>query len=476
MPSHVRWVFPLYLSMDEHRDDFRGLSPAVLRTGASGRRTLAQRLFTALDAAAHRQDYAELWRLYDEGINPYTRRYNIWALISTKEFLLEARHQLEHLEISVTDLFWLLRDFFSLACAVMGPAYPRAKIYHAHTTGYAALAGAVAARQHGTRFLLTEHNLYTRDTINVLLKANPNRVVRAEDWYAAPGISAQQRAWMAWYIEMGRLAYHAADMITYLYPQVIEEAAGLGTMLQKAFVIPNGTPVDAFESTYHRFQQLSTQRDEQNQPWRLAFAARIVPIKGLLVLLDALAIIRNRGVQFTLDVMGHDDETPDYADRCRQRCTELKLDDLVTFRGNQDLREVLADYDLLVLPSYNEAMPLVVLEAMAVGLPVIGTRVGGMAQIVESPLNRLGGDDRCGVLVRPGDPEALAGALHMVLTDNRIYQHLRSNARSRVLGHFRLEQAMFAYNNIYYALMAKTDEAGYPQADGRDVALRGGGS
>jgi glycosyltransferase involved in cell wall biosynthesis len=79
----------------------------------------------------------------------------------------------------------------------------------------------------------------------------------------------------------------------------------------------------------------------------------------------------------------------------------------------------------------------------------------------------VSGDDRCGVLARPGAPEALAGAPHMVLTDNRIYQHLRSNARSRVLGHFRLEQAMFAYNNIYYALMAKAGQAGYPQAMAR---------
>ena len=452
MPPHVRWVFPVYLSMDEHIDDFRALAPSALRTGAAGRRSLARQLFSALRAAADRQDYTDLWRLYDDGINPCTRRYTLWALIKTKEFLSEARHQLAHLDISLTNLFWLLREFFSLACAIMGPEYPRAEIYHAHTTGYAALASAVAARQHGTHFLLTEHNLYTRDTINTMLNVSMNHIVRAEDWRTAHGISIQQRAWMAWYIEIGRLAYHAADKITYLYPQAIEEAVGLGAKPRKAFVVPNGMPMEAFDLAHRQFHQLSAQRDEQEQPWRLAYAARLVPIKGLLVLLEALALLRDgSNVDFTLDVMGHEDEKPDYAEQCRQRCTELGLDDLVAFAGNQNLREVLANYDLLVLPSYNEGLPIVVLEAMAVGLPVVGTRVGGMAQVIESPLTGRA-HDRCGVLVEPGDPRALAHALRQVLSDSRMYQHLQSNARNRVLSRFRLEQAMSAYRNTYHQM------------------------
>lgn len=468
MPANVRWVFPIYLSMNEHIDDFRALSPSALRTDAKGRRSLARQLFGALRAAADRQDYTELWRLYDGGMNPCTRHYTLWALIKSKEFLIEARQQLGSLDISLTDLFWLLREFFSLACAIMDPVYPRAEIYHAHTTGYAALASAVAARQHDTRFLLTEHNLYTRDTINTMLGVSMSHVVRAADWRTTRGISAQQRAWMAWWIEIGRFSYHAADMITYLYPDAIEEALGLGALVHKSFVIPNGMPVEAFDRSHRRFLQLSAQRDKQQQPWRLAYAARLVPIKGLLILLEALALLRtSSNIQFTLDVMGHDDETPEYAQKCRQRCTELGLDEVVRFAGNQNLREILAHYDLLVLPSYNEGLPIVVLEAMAVGLPVIGTRVGGMAQVVESPITGCP-DDRCGVLVEPGDSQALARALYAVLSDPRTYQHLRSNARNRVLACFRLEQAMSAYRTTYYQITARTAEAAIlPVSDSR---------
>jgi polysaccharide biosynthesis protein PelF len=156
---------------------------------------------------------------------------------------------------------------------------------------------------------------------------------------------------------------------------------------------------------------------------------------------------RSGDVAFRLDVMGHDHETPDYAAECKRRCTELGLDDVVKFVGNQNLREVLADYDLLVLPSYNEGQPLVVLEAMTIGLPVVGSRVGGMAHLVEDPLIDQG--DSCGVLVQPGDPEALAHALYSVLSEPRMYQNLQANARRRVLARFRLEQAMSTYRKTY---------------------------
>lgn len=142
IPPNVLWVFPVYLSMDEHSDDFRALGPSALRTSTHGRQTLVKLFFNALQTAMDCREYSQLWRLYDEGVNPRTRNYNLWALMSTREFLIESRERLSDLDISLTNLFWLLREFFSLACAVLGPDYPYANIYHSHTTGYAGLASA----------------------------------------------------------------------------------------------------------------------------------------------------------------------------------------------------------------------------------------------------------------------------------------------------------------------------------------------
>lgn len=162
MPENVRWVRPVYLSMQEHRD-FLGATPKELRMRVKQRDELSRRVFDAVDAIIA-GDMEPMWQLYDEGINPRTRDYPLWAILGTKEFMSVVCDRLEAHELPFADTFWLLREFFSLISAVLGEEMPRAHVYHAHTTGYASLIAAAAARNHGTKFMLTEHNLYTRDS------------------------------------------------------------------------------------------------------------------------------------------------------------------------------------------------------------------------------------------------------------------------------------------------------------------------
>ena len=172
-----------------------------------------------------------MWSLYDNGINPRTRSYPLWAVLGSREFMTAVRERL-NLDLPLANTFWLLREFFSLICAVLGEEMPRARVYHAHTTGYAALLGAAAARAHGKKFLLTEHNLYVRDTINTLLERNMALPVTALDWRTMD-VSPIERAWMMWWIEMGRFCYPSAEAITYLYPKAILEGADLGTPVEE---------------------------------------------------------------------------------------------------------------------------------------------------------------------------------------------------------------------------------------------------
>ena len=85
------------------------------------------------------------------------RRLRVWVFFS---------------EVPFGELFWKVRDFVSILFAILHERMPHARVYHAHTTGYAALIAAAAARDHGTSFLLTEHNLYIRDTVNTKLERN----------------------------------------------------------------------------------------------------------------------------------------------------------------------------------------------------------------------------------------------------------------------------------------------------------------
>jgi glycosyltransferase involved in cell wall biosynthesis len=470
MPPHVRWVYPVYLSMNDHVEDFKLSSAAALGLSAAERSELSHAVFDTLESLAL-GDVTPFWRLYDRVLNPRTRQFPLWPLLGTQEFMTAALDRCGHIGLPFTDLFWLLREYFSLACAVAGADYPKAKIYHSHTTGYAGLLAALAARQNHGKVLLTEHNLYTRDTINELLDRNMNTVVTARDWRSDDTADVTARCWMAWYIEIGRIIYAAADHITYLYPAAIGEAEGLGSQSSKSEIVPNGTLLTKFQAARDSF---TARRNEIRQSaakpkWRLAYCARLVPIKGLVDLISSVAeLVESGETHFQLDVMGHADETPAYANECYELARKLELDEYVVFRGNVNMAEVIGDFDLLILPSYNEGQPMVVLEAMAVGLPVIGTPVGGMEQLILSALDDGPGSvpGPCGLLVKPGDVTALADAIRCIMHDQDQYHYFSENSRNRVAQYFELERAMGAYRVIYSHL----EGAAAPPAAGDTTA------
>ena len=419
-------------------------------------------------------------------MNPLTRTYSFWALLGTAEFQRAAIERFVLVDMSLSDLFWLMREFFSLSYALLDEVHPRAAVYHAHTTGYASLLSAAAARQHGGNFLLTEHNLYVRDTVNTLLGRNMALPVTA-DRLATLRRGHTERAWMAWWIEMGRLCYPKADHLTYLYPDAVAEARALGMQVDEGriSIVPNGMVIQQFEDVYakrlHVIEQMKASDAERT--WQLAYIARIVPIKGLHELLDSCRMLLDRGVtNWHLDVLGPVDATViEYHDLCVDRVVELGLSEIVTFRGVLNVREVIGEFDMLVLPSFNEGQPMVVLEAMTAAVPTVGTAVGGMPQLLADRLTHADGRswDAGGILVDPTDiSKGVADAIELLLRDLDGYERLASNARGRVEDFFQLHDAMARYYDLYRhlkrkeaaieALLALVDDLADPVIDLRD--------
>ncbi len=455
MPANVKWVYPVYLSMQEHLDDFVNVDPYSLKLRSSERTRLANRIFDALEAISQGENALAL-DLYDIGMNPRTREYSVWTVLGTKEFMTVASKRLSGLELSLVDMFWLLREFFSLSFAILGEDIPSARVYHAHTTGYAALLGAIGARQNDSEFLLTEHNLYVRDTVNTLLNRSLALTLSGRDWHEFD-VGPLERLWMAWWIEMGRFCYPMAAVVTYLYPSAITEAADLGAPLEKAVVIPNGMKVDSFDAVYaERGRAIDRIEVEgSDRMWKLVYIARIVPIKGLSDLISTVDLLVRRGItNFTLDILGPTDHHPDYYMLCREKARTLGVEDYLNFRGMVNVRELLGEFDILVLPSYNEGQPIVVLEAMTAGIPVVGTNVGGMAQLISDPLTTPGGRtfDACGILVNPDYIVGMADALQEVMESADGYRHFAEQARGRVVNFFQIDDVMGSYNRLYKEL------------------------
>jgi glycosyltransferase involved in cell wall biosynthesis len=120
------------------------------------------------------------------------------------------------------------------------------------------------------------------------------------------------------------------------------------------------------------------------------------------------------------------------------------LEKQVTFLGHQeDIGSRLAAADVFVLPSRSEAFPNGAIEAMAAGLPVIASAVGGLLELID--------DGRTGLLVPPGEPAALAAALRRLIDDRPLAARLGAAARSHVRHHCSFDRMVAAFEDLYVA-------------------------
>jgi glycosyltransferase involved in cell wall biosynthesis len=168
--------------------------------------------------------------------------------------------------------------------------------------------------------------------------------------------------------------------------------------------------------------------------------ARLDPRKGLPILLQAVGLALSKLPEATLLIGGDGEERATLERRAR----ELGLAGRVEFAGPvHDPPAFYRRCDLFALPSLDEGFGLVVLEAMASGLPVIGTRVGGVPELIEH--------DRNGLLVEPGDAPAIAEALRTLWADPARRARLAEAGRSTA-ARFTSARAAALTQAVYEAL------------------------
>jgi glycosyltransferase involved in cell wall biosynthesis len=202
-------------------------------------------------------------------------------------------------------------------------------------------------------------------------------------------------------------------------------------------VVPNGVPSGP---------EL-TARETPSGTWTLSMVALFRPRKGLEVLLHALAELRAQQVPVRLRAIGPF-ETPEYEATIRELVAELGLEDAIDWIGfTREVNRELAQTDLFVLPSlFGEGLPMVVLEAMAAGVPVIGTAIEGIPEAIRDGVD--------GLIAAPSDAASLASAIRRVIEGEVDWQALRASARLRQVALFSDHSMATGVAQVYRELLA----------------------
>ncbi len=171
-------------------------------------------------------------------------------------------------------------------------------------------------------------------------------------------------------------------------------------------------------------------------------AARLVDLKGIEYLIRAVAALRNDFPALRLEIAGSGPQR----EKLEEEAGRAGLAERIKFLGwVDDIGSVLARWDVFAMPSVEEGFPIAALDAMAAGLPVVATSVGGVPELIE--------DGATGWLVPPRDVDALAARLRLLLSDSELRIKIGAAGFARVRDHFNAAQMTANFTHLYDELL-----------------------
>ena len=272
---------------------------------------------------------------------------------------------------------------------------------------------ARAARQAGVACVgLTQHGVITPEPWHALLLRR--WAIRSTDWVATV----------------------SQPLLSYLVGEV-------GLPAGKVRVIINGVDTRHFAPGPHS-DTIRARIGVNGTTPLIGIVARLAPEKDHATLLEAFTLLARRMPEARLAIVGDGPERAAIA----ARIAALGIAERAHLLGSStDTAPIYRDLDAFVLSSLAEGTSMSILEAMASGVPVVATAVGGNIDVLD--------EGRCGLLVPPQQPAALADALYLLLTDREKRERLTRGGRERVLAQYSESSMVSHYEELYYASLQK---------------------
>lgn len=190
---------------------------------------------------------------------------------------------------------------------------------------------------------------------------------------------------------------------------------------------------------FNHYQAIRMPIEKTNDtPVKLIYVGRLAHEKGVSILIRSLISLKQDGVTFELTLVGDGPERLEL----EKLVASHGLKNHIVFHGYADqntVRQKLLDSDIFILPSFAEGVPVSFMEAMASGVPVVGTNVGGVSELIEHGVT--------GLVVPPADEVSLKLAISRYINDPALRQQVRLVARAYVEKHFNLNTELLKLSN-----------------------------
>lgn len=284
-------------------------------------------------------------------------------------------------------------------------------LLHAHTPRGAMIANVVA-RKLGIPWVFHVHSPTARDSTRAMINRINDFVERA--------------------------SLLSCDHIVTVSKSLRREMLKRGYSRNRVTCVPNGVPSQEPIDPFSRIN---------DNHWRLGMVALVRPRKGIEVLLEALARVSSCYQNISLDVIGPF-ETVEYEASVNKLVDSLRLRKQVRFLGfTKEVPKAMRSLDAMVLPSlFGEGMPMVVLEALAVGVPVIATKVEGTPEIIRHGIE--------GLLAKPADAASLAEQIESFVQSRSEWTQMSTRAYERHQDKFSDEQMARRIAKVYRKLVS----------------------
>jgi glycosyltransferase involved in cell wall biosynthesis len=209
----------------------------------------------------------------------------------------------------------------------------------------------------------------------------------------------------------------------------------------KVLVIRNGVDISKFDPE-RKFHDIRREFAISENDIIIGFIGRLVPAKGLEYLIDAFLHLEKEQKNIKLFITGEGS----ILDNLKGRSQRDSINKRIIFTGKRyDIPDILSGIDIFVMPSLAEGLPNSLLEAMAMGKPIIATSVGGIPEVIKNEIN--------GILVSPRDLEGLVTAIKKLIANKNYASEIGKRARNYVIENLSIQATTRKWESLYISLL-----------------------